>query len=86
MSSSVASSDESSVRVLMEVPGDLDPSEATSRHTDFGPFAPCSGFRWSLRQAVMTARRLLDEENVEIPGKERGMSLRKRGRMLGVCT
>ncbi|KAL0407312.1 UNVERIFIED_CONTAM: hypothetical protein Slati_4045100 [Sesamum latifolium] len=73
MSSSVASSDESSVRILMEVSGDQDPSEATSRRADFGPFAPRSGLRWSLRQAAVTAYRLLDEENVEVQeGGERG--------------
>ncbi|KAL0405431.1 UNVERIFIED_CONTAM: hypothetical protein Slati_3857000 [Sesamum latifolium] len=66
MSSSVASSDESSVCVIMEVPGDQDPSEATFQHVDFGPFAPRGGLRWSLRQAAMTARRLLDEKNVGV--------------------
>ncbi|KAL0462507.1 UNVERIFIED_CONTAM: hypothetical protein Slati_0138300 [Sesamum latifolium] len=75
MSSSIASSDESLVRVLMEVPGDQDPSEATSRRANFGPFAPRSGLRQSLRQAALTARHLLDEENVEVQeGGERGAS------------
>ncbi|KAL0416431.1 UNVERIFIED_CONTAM: hypothetical protein Slati_3475000 [Sesamum latifolium] len=78
MSSSVASSDESSVRVLMEDPGDQDPSEATSRRADFGPFTPGSGLRRSLRQAAVTARRLLDEENVEVREGERGVRLRKK--------
>ncbi|KAL0427704.1 UNVERIFIED_CONTAM: hypothetical protein Slati_2945200 [Sesamum latifolium] len=66
MSSSVASSDESSVHVIMEVPGDQDPLEATFWRADFGPFAPRSGLRRSLRQAAVVARRLLDEENVEV--------------------
>ncbi|KAL0445600.1 UNVERIFIED_CONTAM: hypothetical protein Slati_1687900 [Sesamum latifolium] len=75
MSSSVASSDESSVRVIMEVPGDKDPSEATSRRADFGPFAPRGGLRRSLQQAAVAARRLLDEENVEVQeGGERDVS------------
>ncbi|KAL0355475.1 UNVERIFIED_CONTAM: hypothetical protein Sradi_3994400 [Sesamum radiatum] len=70
----------------MEVPGDQDPSEATSRRADFGPFAPCSGLRRSLQQAAVTARHLLDEENIEIPEEgERGES-EERGRMLGVST
>ncbi|KAL0454673.1 UNVERIFIED_CONTAM: hypothetical protein Slati_0806500 [Sesamum latifolium] len=72
MSSSIASSDESSVRVLMEVPGDQDPSEATSRRADFGPFAPRSGLKRSLRQAAVTAHHLLDEENVEVQGGREG--------------
>ncbi|KAL0416408.1 UNVERIFIED_CONTAM: hypothetical protein Slati_3472700 [Sesamum latifolium] len=75
MSSSVASLDESSVRVIMEVLGDQDPSEATSRRADFGPFAPRCGLRRSLRQALVTARHLLDEENVEVQERgERGVT------------
>ncbi|KAL0361701.1 UNVERIFIED_CONTAM: hypothetical protein Sradi_3854600 [Sesamum radiatum] len=68
MGSSVASSDESSVRFVMEIPGDQDPSEATSRCTDLGPSAPRSSLRRSLRQAAVAARRLLDEENIEVEG------------------
>ncbi|KAL0400179.1 UNVERIFIED_CONTAM: hypothetical protein Sradi_2361200 [Sesamum radiatum] len=67
----------------MEVPGDEDPSKATSRRVDFGPFAPRSGLRRSLRQTAVTAHRLLDDENVEIPEGERGVSLRNRGRCSG---
>ncbi|KAL0455610.1 UNVERIFIED_CONTAM: hypothetical protein Slati_0900200 [Sesamum latifolium] len=73
----MASSDESSVRFVMEIPGDQDPSEATSCLTDLGPPAPRSGLRWSLRQAAVAARRLMDEENIETEGKERVMSLRE---------
>ncbi|KAL0434708.1 UNVERIFIED_CONTAM: hypothetical protein Sradi_0178700 [Sesamum radiatum] len=74
MGSSIASS-ESSVRFVMEVSGDQDSSEATSRRMDFGPFAPRSGLRQSLRQAAVAARRLLDEENIGFEeGGERGVS------------
>ncbi|KAL0404659.1 UNVERIFIED_CONTAM: hypothetical protein Sradi_2106700 [Sesamum radiatum] len=59
----------------MEVPGDQDSSEATSRRVNFGPFAPRSSLRRSLRQVAVAARRLLDEENVEVEeGVERGVS------------
>ncbi|KAL0378473.1 UNVERIFIED_CONTAM: hypothetical protein Sradi_3152800 [Sesamum radiatum] len=59
----------------MEVPGDLDSSEATSLRTNFGPSPPRSGLRRSLRQAAVAARRLLDEKNIEAEeGGERGVS------------
>ncbi|KAL0416315.1 UNVERIFIED_CONTAM: hypothetical protein Slati_3463400 [Sesamum latifolium] len=69
MGSSVVSSDESFVRFIMEIPGDQDPSEATSRRTDLGPPAPRSGLGQSLRQAAIAARCLLDEENIEAEQK-----------------
>ncbi|KAL0406069.1 UNVERIFIED_CONTAM: hypothetical protein Slati_3920800 [Sesamum latifolium] len=66
----------------MEVPGDQDPSEATSRRGDFSPFSPRGGLRRSLRQAAVTAHRLLDEENVEVQEGERGVRPRKRETVL----
>ncbi|KAL0405126.1 UNVERIFIED_CONTAM: hypothetical protein Slati_3826500 [Sesamum latifolium] len=50
----------------MEIPGDQDTSEVTSRRTDLGPPAPRSGLRRSLRQPAVAAHRLLDEENIEV--------------------
>ncbi|KAL0395020.1 UNVERIFIED_CONTAM: hypothetical protein Slati_4468200 [Sesamum latifolium] len=52
----------------MEIPGDQDSSEATSRRTDLGPSAPRSGLRRCLRQAAVAARRLLGEKNIEVEG------------------
>ncbi|KAL0378942.1 UNVERIFIED_CONTAM: hypothetical protein Sradi_3199700 [Sesamum radiatum] len=69
MGSSLAYSDESSVRFVMEIPGDQDPSEATSRPIDLDPPMHRSGLKWSLRQAAVAARRLMDEENVEAEGE-----------------
>ncbi|KAL0400080.1 UNVERIFIED_CONTAM: UDP-glucose flavonoid 3-O-glucosyltransferase 6 [Sesamum radiatum] len=74
MGPSVAFSNDSSVRVIMKVPGDQDFLEATSHLADFGPFAPCSGLMRSLGQAAVAAHRLLDEENVGVEeGGERGV-------------
>ncbi|KAL0431355.1 UNVERIFIED_CONTAM: hypothetical protein Sradi_0761500 [Sesamum radiatum] len=78
MGSSVASLDESSVRFVMEIPGDQDPLEATSRRTDLDPPVYRSGLRRSLRQAAVAARRLMDEEGVEAEG-ERERVVRLRG-------
>ncbi|KAL0420633.1 UNVERIFIED_CONTAM: hypothetical protein Slati_3086200 [Sesamum latifolium] len=77
MSSSVASS-MSPLSVLLWRFGDQDPLEVTSRRVDFGPFAPRGGLRRSFRQAAVTARHLLDEENVEVQeGGERGVTEEK---------
>ncbi|KAL0402103.1 UNVERIFIED_CONTAM: hypothetical protein Slati_4240200 [Sesamum latifolium] len=69
MGSSVASSDESSVRFVIEVPRSQDPLEATFRRTDLGASVHQSGLRWSLWQAAVAARRLMDEKDVVAEGQ-----------------
>ncbi|KAL0454818.1 UNVERIFIED_CONTAM: hypothetical protein Slati_0821000 [Sesamum latifolium] len=75
MGSSIASSDKSSVHIVMEILVDQDPPEATSHCTDLGLSAPWSGLRRSLRQAAVAARRLLDEENIEDEGERESEGL-----------
>ncbi|KAL0455675.1 UNVERIFIED_CONTAM: hypothetical protein Slati_0906700 [Sesamum latifolium] len=53
-----------------ENPPDEDPSEATSKRAGFQSIGPSSGQRRSLRQAVASFRRLIDEEEEEVWGNE----------------
>ncbi|KAL0405407.1 UNVERIFIED_CONTAM: hypothetical protein Slati_3854600 [Sesamum latifolium] len=64
MASSMEFSEESFVRFVKEVLPDHDHLEATSRRTGPDPSIFRSDWGWSLRQAAMATRRLIDEDNV----------------------